>query len=273
VNCLPSIESTLRHWLKQANMPLSIHPTDARVKCLTQEQVRRLAVLHGRMLKSDEARPTASPVEISPQAAPQESPHLQTISGAALEKSTSVIVLEERDLSQNLTHLETQVEDLQQHLALLKQELLEAREMQMKRRLSPLDIIIQQTEEQEIVRHESQIACVPIQPNGGQSRVRRLHPAERRAEQRALTLVLPPLIEYGAAGIYVIISSQEGELHLIPDSPEWFDWFKTLSSFRGCRENVVALGYVVGTNIVQRAPRSCPSYHSSARLQALPRLE
>ena len=43
---------------------------------------------------------------------------------------------------------------------------------------------------------------------------------------------LPPLIEYSAAGTYVVISSQEGEIHLIPDSPEWFEWFRTLSSFR-----------------------------------------
>ena len=41
-----------------------------------------------------------------------------------------------------------------------------------------------------------------------------------------------PLIEYGAHGSYVVICPQEGELHLTPDSPEWFDWLATLSSFR-----------------------------------------
>ena len=35
---------------------------------------------------------------------------------------------------------------------------------------------------------------------------------------------MPPLIEYGAQGPYVIVSSQEGELHLVPDSAEWFEW-------------------------------------------------
>ena len=30
----------------------------------------------------------------------------------------------------------------------------------------------------------------------------------------------------------MIISSQEGELHLQPDSRAWFDWLATLSSFR-----------------------------------------
>src|SRR5260370_7935452 len=56
---------------------------------------------------------------------------------------------------------------------------------------------------------------------------RRLHPAELRARSRVI-----PLIEYGARGTYVVICPQEGELHLTPDSPEWFDWLATLSSFR-----------------------------------------
>src|SRR5258708_22851367 len=56
---------------------------------------------------------------------------------------------------------------------------------------------------------------------------RRPHPAELRARSRVL-----PLIEYGAAGTYVVICPQEGELLLTPDSPAWFDWLATLSSFR-----------------------------------------
>jgi len=43
---------------------------------------------------------------------------------------------------------------------------------------------------------------------------------------------MPPLIEYSAPGIYVIISSQEGEVYLEPNSRAWFDWLATLSSFR-----------------------------------------
>ena len=39
-------------------------------------------------------------------------------------------------------------------------------------------------------------------------------------------------IEYGAQGTYVIITSREGELHLVPDSAEWFEWLATISSFR-----------------------------------------
>jgi len=53
------------------------------------------------------------------------------------------------------------------------------------------------------------------------------HPAEARARSRVL-----PLIEYGACGTYVIICPQEGELSLVPDTPEWFVWLASLSSFR-----------------------------------------
>lgn len=66
-----------------------------------------------------------------------------------------------------------------------------------------------------------------VRQGGGPGQGRRLHPAEIRARSRVL-----PLIEYGAHGSYVVICPQEGELHLTPDSPEWFDWLATLSSFR-----------------------------------------
>jgi hypothetical protein len=66
-----------------------------------------------------------------------------------------------------------------------------------------------------------------VRQGGGPGQGRRLHPAEIRARSRVL-----PLIEYGAHGSYVVICPQEGELHLTPDSSEWFDWLATLSSFR-----------------------------------------
>src|SRR5229473_2416241 len=66
-----------------------------------------------------------------------------------------------------------------------------------------------------------------VRQGGGPGQGRRLHPAEIRARSRVL-----PLIEYGAYGSYVVICPQEGELHLTPDSSEWFDWLATLSSFR-----------------------------------------
>jgi len=48
---------TLRQWLKHSNLSLHSHPTDARVKCLTIEQVQQLAALHGRSIKQDRVLP------------------------------------------------------------------------------------------------------------------------------------------------------------------------------------------------------------------------
>jgi hypothetical protein len=43
---------------------------------------------------------------------------------------------------------------------------------------------------------------------------------------------MPALIEDGVQGTSVIISSQEGEVHLTPDAAEWFEWLASISSFR-----------------------------------------
>jgi hypothetical protein len=51
------------------------------------------------------------------------------------------------------------------------------------------------------------------------------HPTEKRNH-------LIPLIEYGARGQYVLLSPEEGELPITADSPEWFAWLASLSSFR-----------------------------------------
>ena len=40
------------------------------------------------------------------------------------------------------------------------------------------------------------------------------------------------LIEYGAHGQYVAVCPKLGVLSLTPDSPEWFDWVASLTSFR-----------------------------------------
>src|SRR5260221_14140386 len=39
---------TLRNWLRHAHLHFVAHPTDARLKCLTREQVQQLATLHAR---------------------------------------------------------------------------------------------------------------------------------------------------------------------------------------------------------------------------------
>ena len=41
-----------------------------------------------------------------------------------------------------------------------------------------------------------------------------------------------PLVEYGTQGKYVVITPEQGLLDFEPDSPEWFAWLSTLTSFR-----------------------------------------
>jgi hypothetical protein len=50
-------------------------------------------------------------------------------------------------------------------------------------------------------------------------------------QSRPLTQVLP-LVEYGRDGHYVVICPKEGRLSFEPDSPEWFAWLESRSSFR-----------------------------------------
>src|SRR5262249_48646734 len=46
---------TLRQWIKQAHLCVHAHPEDARIKCLTTQQVQQLATLHHRCIQEDVA--------------------------------------------------------------------------------------------------------------------------------------------------------------------------------------------------------------------------
>jgi hypothetical protein len=117
------------------------------------------------------------------------------------------------DLRLRLTHLEAQVATLQTHLTDLTLQLLREREQRTEQRLLAL---------------ETERACAdasPAVPRQPVLPVLVCHPTEKRNP-------LIPLIEYGAKGRYVLISPEEGELPITPDSPEWFAWLASLSSFR-----------------------------------------
>ena len=59
---------TLRLWLKSANLSWTLHPSDARLKCLTQPQLDHLATLHGRFLPES---PPSTPSTASPRRTPR----------------------------------------------------------------------------------------------------------------------------------------------------------------------------------------------------------
>jgi hypothetical protein len=210
---------TLRNWRRQANLAWAAHPKDARLKCLTTEQVEQLATRH--------ARPFPSPASVCPalpEAAPATPESAAPLPEASLLLPTSSA---EADLRKQLTYLEKSVTSMQEHLAQLALELLQERSLRYERRLSALEAQLQPQRDVPACEHEREALGEVPPPENLSATGRRLHPAELRARSRVI-----PLVEYGAAGTYVVIGPQEGALELVPDSPGWFEWFATVSSFR-----------------------------------------
>lgn len=205
---------TLRQWLRQANIPLQPHPSDARVKCLTIEQVRYLAALHRRVLKPHEALTTPL----------LEAPLRPTDTEAALLATPAP--QPETDLLTKLAHLETQVTTMQHHLTELALELLQERTLRYEQRLQTLEVLIHPPRQQAVSVSSLQTASEHGSQTEKPLKEQRVHPAKGRP--RAIL----PLIEYGADGTYIVICPQQGELALTPDSPEWFAWLETIFSLR-----------------------------------------
>lgn len=221
---------TLRQWLRQAHFPLQVHPTDARLKCLSWEQVQQLATMHDRPVPSPASAPPAHPVaavaQLQPKLPTPVDPPSDAAQGKTASRSSSAF-LAATDLIEKLTCLETQVATMQQHLTHLALELLQERELRYERRLQALEALVQPQGDQAASPSLPLTRGEQIRQEEGLANARRLQPAERRARSRLI-----PLIEYGASGSYVVICPELGELHLMPDSPAWFDWLATLSSFR-----------------------------------------
>jgi len=215
---------TLHHWLKEAHLPLATHPRDARITCVTQEHLQQVARLHGRPLQAsgplDAASPPLVPSQVSVPHGPENEEESASTACSFLPSSQS-----EADLTQKLSGLETKIATLQEQIAQLTLALLQERERSVEQRLTALESLM-------LAFIGKPMPNLPVpEPRQGPAGVvlptHLLHPAEQLARSRR-----PPLIEYCASGIYVIISSQEGEVHLEPNSRAWFDWLATLSSFR-----------------------------------------
>jgi hypothetical protein len=218
---------TLRQWLKHAHLSLHTHPTDARIKCLTIEQVQQLATLHNRSIKRDAA---AAPEQMGTPAllvqSVEKPTQIQLESLATPVQSASQLPptrLSDSDLVKSLFSLQATVADLQRQVAGFALELLQERTVRDAHRLQTFEALIQSTEGQQALQTMGE----PSQQENAPSKEQNRSPTQRRARPSLL-----PLIEYGACGTYVVICPQEGELLLTPDSPEWFDWLATLSSFR-----------------------------------------
>jgi hypothetical protein len=221
---------TLRHWLKLTSMQFVPHPADARLKCLTLSQIQQLATLHDRPFPFSGSAPpalqeTAPALGLSgeyAQASPESQAHLVQ-AAPLLPPSLS----QEADLRKHLSCLEKSVTSMQEQLAQLALELLQERSLRYECRLSALEAHLHSKLDVPASGYEQEAQSEVPPPESLSTTGRRLHPAELRARSRVI-----PLIEYGAADTYVVICPQEGALELVPDSPEWFEWFATISSFR-----------------------------------------
>jgi hypothetical protein len=200
---------TLRHWMQQAHLCFQPHPGDARLKCVTSEHLEQLAALHHRPLDVPATPAQLHPAEAAPTGV-DDKPSAHT----------------ELDLLARLAHLETQLAVVQQHLASLTLEVLQERAGRYEHRLHTLETLISPLPKPE------QAVCPRPSASERQSQAdkplqtRRVHPMKGR--RRAIL----PLIEYSADSTYIVICPEQGELALIPDSPEWFAWLETLSSLR-----------------------------------------
>jgi hypothetical protein len=199
---------TLRQWTKHAAMALHAHPTDARVKCLTLPQVQQLARAHGRTLQSHPVPPLGSGGSTAVCGEPQ--------------PLTSPACPSEADLQRQLAALQAQVVLLQQQLAHLTSALLLGPQTSAEQARASLAALMPPP--------RSLLPCSPARPQQGEISQAEAGPRPHPAESRRRPLL--PLIEYGAGGSYVVICPREGELYLRPDSPEWFAWLASVSSFR-----------------------------------------
>jgi hypothetical protein len=215
---------TLRNWLRHANMQFSIHPTDARLKCLILEQVQQLATLHARPLQMSPTASPAFPDEVTPRDSSQG--HTAAQAKEASPVSTTSSLSEEAELRKAVCGLEAKVLILQEQLTQLTFELLRERSDRSEQRLSALEALLSlhtgsSSSAQELVPDVEPRPHRPLAPQ------RPLQPAELRARSRVLARV-----EYGAQGLYVLICPQDGALAFTTDSLEWFDWLASLTSFR-----------------------------------------
>src|SRR5207244_5402929 len=80
--------------------------------------------------------------------------------------------------------------------------------------------------------HAQQRAARLTAPTPTRASARSRPAASSRAKRPAPSAQVLPLIEYGVQGTYVVICPTQGLLALEPDTPAWFAWLATLSSFR-----------------------------------------
>lgn len=247
---------TLRNWLRHAHLQFVAHPTDARLKCLTLEQVQQLAALHARPIAPPTAASAALRQEATPLASTLSPPAPTQASETQLACATPS-VSGEAELRKVVCALEAKVMTLQEHLSQLSLELLRERSERYERRLSSLEALLSQCAPCLPAKTEEEPVVAPHRERPFQ---RSLQPGELQARARVI-----PRVEMGAAGSYVLICPHEGELAFPTDSLEWFEWLCSLSSFRFIGHSGRFTAYREG----QRSWRAYRTFHGQNYKQSL----
>ena len=204
---------TLCQWLKTAQLSLALHPTDARFRCVAQADLLEVARQHRRRLPDLSAAPFSDAEGGSGCAA---------ATPLRLGKAADPAALAE--LREQLGQLHTQVATLQQQLTGLALHVLHEHTAGYEQRLQSLEALLSASLEA-VPSSQPREGAAPLAP--APAPTPRLLPVEVRARSRVTAL-----IEYGAAGQYVAVCPRQGVLALVPDSPAWFDWLASLTSFR-----------------------------------------
>ena len=201
---------TLRLWLKAAHLSCCLHPTDARLKCLTLPQLQQVAQLHDRRLPS----PLPPPEPLAP---PASAPPLGEGSSSASPNPDEALLHHQLSLlHQQVATLQAQITELA--LALVRASFAHSHHSPTSAP-TPLPAPL--------------APCPPPPAASALARVKAPappvvspEPERTRARSRAL-----PLIQVRADGSVVVISPSEGVLSLLPDSPAWFAWLSSLTAF------------------------------------------
>jgi len=216
---------TLRRWLAQAQLPVQAHPSDARCKGLAREHLLLLASTHHRRLAGlPEEWPAPAPTAPLPT-----SPELP---------AELIMVL------QTLSALPAQIAALQQQVA-------------------DLTALVQPPPPRPAVTipHPQRRAARASAPTSTKASARSLPATSSRAKQPGPSVQVLPLIEYGIQDSYVVICPSHGLLALEPESPAWFAWLATISSFRFVGQH----GRFTAHREVERLPRAAWRAHRSMR--------
>lgn len=193
---------TFHRWLALEVLTVQPHPSDARIKGVTRDQLLMVARAHHRTFPE---LPLSTSID-----KPEEPPPLPR---------------ETIDVLQALMELPTQIAALQQHLAVLTQQ------VHQQQHLLPATIShshdINGAVAQPVLASSAIASPIPAK-----AATRSRQPASPSTDRSRKPARVLPLVEYGTHGDYVVICPKQGMLSLQPDTPEWFAWLQTLSSFR-----------------------------------------